>query len=372
MHCDLIKRLGLRVTGRCSLEVDRATPDLKKTCIHQMAVDIPLIDSVDVVVVGGTTAAVAVAMRCVEQGASVFLIAPRSYLGEELCGTLRVCSPAVKSYNESILPHEGCQTPASLKAYLAAELAGARVKFVYLSYVTDLLVDQNENLRGVVFVSRGGRKAVAAKSVIDATCGGWTAAKSGAEFVVESADGFDCEFNRLSSGLLKKVRFTRSRLSVSGFDGSFRDLDQIWQRACDLTPPGLMRADSLFYTPVRRFVSAASEGSVYTVADITVDHLRSKTYSNLFLLNGCADIPRTLAAELIAGGGIIQLAALVAAEVCKQRAAVNLQLDELRVKTAPVDESAVYAVAESFETPGFRGASVNSVRSAETTLPVLY
>ena len=53
-------------------------------------VDIPVVRSADVVVVGGSTAAVSAAIAAKEAGADVFLIAPRPYLGEDMAGTLRV------------------------------------------------------------------------------------------------------------------------------------------------------------------------------------------------------------------------------------------------------------------------------------------
>ena len=51
---------------------------------------IPLAYDVDVVVIGGTTRGVAAAQAAAENGASVFLAAPRPYLGEDMCGTYRL------------------------------------------------------------------------------------------------------------------------------------------------------------------------------------------------------------------------------------------------------------------------------------------
>ena len=52
--------------------------------------DIPVAYDVDVVVVGGTSGGVAAAVEAARQGASVFLAAPRPYLGEDICGTYRL------------------------------------------------------------------------------------------------------------------------------------------------------------------------------------------------------------------------------------------------------------------------------------------
>jgi hypothetical protein len=57
---------------------------------NQSARNIPIAYDVDVVVVGGSTAAVASAVAAAEQGAKVFLAAPRPYLGEDLCATYRL------------------------------------------------------------------------------------------------------------------------------------------------------------------------------------------------------------------------------------------------------------------------------------------
>ena len=54
---------------------------------------IPIAYSVDLVVVGGSTHAVAAAAAAAHDGATVFLAAPRPYLGEDLCATLRLSLP---------------------------------------------------------------------------------------------------------------------------------------------------------------------------------------------------------------------------------------------------------------------------------------
>jgi len=53
------------------------------------ATSIPVIAEVDVVVIGGASGGVAAAVEATRCGASVFLAAPRPYLGEDICATLR-------------------------------------------------------------------------------------------------------------------------------------------------------------------------------------------------------------------------------------------------------------------------------------------
>ncbi|MCX7048705.1 MAG: FAD-dependent oxidoreductase [Candidatus Sumerlaeota bacterium] len=58
--------------------------------VKEFARAIPVAYDVDVVVVGGSSGAVAAAAAAAEAGAKVFLAAPRPYLGEDLCATMRL------------------------------------------------------------------------------------------------------------------------------------------------------------------------------------------------------------------------------------------------------------------------------------------
>jgi ribulose 1,5-bisphosphate synthetase/thiazole synthase len=57
--------------------------------VSESAREIPLAYDVDVIVVGGSTRAVSAAQAAAQAGASVFLAAPRPYLGEDICGTYK-------------------------------------------------------------------------------------------------------------------------------------------------------------------------------------------------------------------------------------------------------------------------------------------
>ena len=58
--------------------------------VRESARQIPVASDVDVVVVGGSTGAVSAAVAAAEDGARVFLAAPRLHLGEDVCSTLRL------------------------------------------------------------------------------------------------------------------------------------------------------------------------------------------------------------------------------------------------------------------------------------------
>ena len=58
--------------------------------VNESAREIPVISDTDIVIVGGSTAAVNAAIEAARSGATVFLAAPRPYLGEDLCATGRL------------------------------------------------------------------------------------------------------------------------------------------------------------------------------------------------------------------------------------------------------------------------------------------
>ncbi len=59
-------------------------------CTSVQAAEVSVVRTTDVVIVGGSSAAVSAAIAAKEAGADVFVIAPRPYLGEDVAGTLRV------------------------------------------------------------------------------------------------------------------------------------------------------------------------------------------------------------------------------------------------------------------------------------------
>ncbi len=58
--------------------------------VLESARELPVAYDVDVVVVGGTSGGVAAAVAAAREGASVFVVAPRPYLGEDLCESYRL------------------------------------------------------------------------------------------------------------------------------------------------------------------------------------------------------------------------------------------------------------------------------------------
>jgi flavin-dependent dehydrogenase len=87
---------------------------------------LPLVQDVDVVVVGGSSGAVAAAVKAKEAGAKVFVAAPRPYLGEDMAGKLRLSIG------------EGEDTRCAFLKEMFAPTGGPRPPSLPFTYTTDV------------------------------------------------------------------------------------------------------------------------------------------------------------------------------------------------------------------------------------------
>jgi hypothetical protein len=152
----------------------------------ESAREIPVAYTVDVVVVGGSTGAVAAAVTAAKAGAKVVLVAPRPYLGEDVAGTLRLWlepgEEAKEPLAQALFAAGNPAKPLHVKKVLDQALLDAGVPFVYSSYATDVLRDAAGEVAGIVMANRAGRQAVVAKVIIDATDRAYVARMAGAKF----------------------------------------------------------------------------------------------------------------------------------------------------------------------------------------------
>lgn len=169
--------------GAYAFQISRTTSNQKYG--FQSERKIPVAYNVDVVVVGGSMAAVAAAVEASKAGASVFLIAREPYLGEDICGTYRLWT-SDKSATATALGNKifgsGLPTPMHVKSTLDNALIDQKIGFLYSCFVTDLVVDADGKPAGVVMANRSGRQAIVAKTIIDATPRAQVARLAGAKF----------------------------------------------------------------------------------------------------------------------------------------------------------------------------------------------
>ena len=149
-------------------------------------VRLPVAYDVDVVVAGGSLAAVEAACAAAGEGASVFLLAARPYLGRDLCATQRLWlekgeRPATE-LTKRVFGDARVATPYRVKSALDEALVASGVQFLTGCFATDVLVGPDGAPAGIVMSNRSGRQAVRAKVVIDATVGASLARRAGARF----------------------------------------------------------------------------------------------------------------------------------------------------------------------------------------------
>jgi flavin-dependent dehydrogenase len=126
---------------------------------------------VDVVVVGGSSAGVAVACEARRSGASVFLISDRPYVGVDLCARQRLwLEPGEEPTSEldkAIFGKDRWATPLAVKKAMDEALLRVGVPYLTGCYATEALFDESGNVAGIVMANRSGRQAVKAKVVVD-------------------------------------------------------------------------------------------------------------------------------------------------------------------------------------------------------------
>jgi len=298
--------------------------EAQKRAVNESARDIPVAYDVDVVVVGGTTGGVAAAVEAAQQGAKVFLAAQRPYLGADLCGTYRLWLEPGEKPTTLLARKLFMQSPAmpmQVKRTLDEALLEAGVEFLFGCYATDVLLDDDGRIAGIVMANRSGRQAVRAKVVIDATPRASVARMAGATFgpysegkqtfkriVVggEVRTGTDIQARKVPSLIpvtggsgREAIEYT---LKIPMKDGSFESFAQAEQIARDKTwHSGQADAsERLFQVPPDPMKGKKSLSGDWTGAEkVDMDVFRPRDTTCLFVLGGCADISREAAEKLL-------------------------------------------------------------------------
>lgn len=113
--------------GRLGAPVSSAMP-ASGNVIAESARQIPILYDVDVVVVGGSSGAVSAAVAAAQNGARVFLAAPRPYLGEDICGTYRLW----------LEPDEEPLSPLAMALFAEPETPGQLRNTIPFTYQADV------------------------------------------------------------------------------------------------------------------------------------------------------------------------------------------------------------------------------------------
>jgi len=365
--------------------------------ITEPAKDIPLVMDVDVVVVGGSSAAVHAACTAAESGARVFLIAPRPYLGTDICGTLRLWleeherpkSPLAKA----CFGRGRVTKPLRVKAAMDQALLEAGVTYLTGCMVTDVLRDRAGRIAGVAMVNRSGRQAAKAKVVIDATDHAVVARLAGARFrpfvaglrtfrrvviggtlctgqcIVGAKKDFMLEGTD-KRGSTYQLPVYEYRLQLPLDRDGYRAWMKVEQQARDMTftPMAEWASETLWTVPPDTIVGQRRVETWPGAARVAMGPFRPKGISWLYVLSAHADLGLRAAEaylrplEFMAVGARIGAAA--AAEAKQMAEAKAVELPE-----QPTSDGLVATVAENLD--GIRSMVIGKVPAGPRRLPVI-
>jgi flavin-dependent dehydrogenase len=368
--------------------------------VRESARRVPIAYNVDVVVVGGSTGAVAAAVAAAGKGAKVFLAAPRPYLGEDVCAPMRLwleegevpSTPLAKAlFASSPGNPRGPFTPMHIKKTLDEALLEAKVEFLFSCYATDVLRDARGAPAGIVMANRAGRQAVVAKVIVDATARASVARMAGARY--GAYPGGSIEFRRVvvggeakggdgytalrtglyfSGALAPQVKgkpapapaeIVEYKIKIPMADGSFASFANAEQMARDLTYSEGEQAitDEIFQVP---------PDPVRGTAQQPLGAFQPAGVERMFVVSGSADLPRDEAVRLSRPPALMEAGARIgeAAAALAQRTAV---VKGARVSARELPNALTGEVKEPLGGVRSMGGNPGTVSSPNRTLDVL-
>jgi len=293
-------------------------------------------------------------------------------------------------------------TPLRVKRELDRALLACGARYLTGSYATDVLRDAAGNPAGIVIANRSGRQAVAAKVIVDATERATVARLAGASFapypagpqlftrVVIAGEAPQAEGVTIRSlpgeydspvtmggykgkGVRVPGRAYECALMIPMADGSYRSFAEAEQVARDRTfvMSLLEGADTLFQVPPDPMQAAAPLAGAWPgAAKVDLGCFRPAGVARLYVLGGCAGMPREAAErllrplELMAAGERVGAAAAAEAKALPPLAGVSLKGES---RTAAVAGE----VRESLNGPRPFLSGLPTVPAGRVALPVL-
>jgi len=350
--------------------------DIKQESVFQSEREIPIVKSVDVLIVGGTVPAVAAAVAAAENGASVFLIESKPYLGEDMCSTFRMVrtsseKPKTK-IEKQIFGNSNITTPIRVKGVLSKALSDAGVEFVFGSFVTDIVWNEKNEPAGVVIANRSGRQAIVTKTIIDASKHATVCGMAGVVFKPWVSANINFErIIALSGNSDSEPIYKKRILQIPMTDLSFVSFAKAEQQARKETYiEGQLRAsESLFFISPNPLVCKKNEEE-WSDSSNKSEHFQVEKFDKLFVLSDCAGIPRNVAELLLQPGAMASIGEKIG-NVTSQIAKTSVNYGELKIKPINSNSDINGNVKEKLK--GFRviNEKNNSITSPQTGIPVI-
>ena len=213
--------------------------------------------------------------------------------------------------------------PMQIKRVLDQALVQAKVPFLFVSYVTDVLRDRRGQPAGIVIANRSGRQAVIAKVIIDATEQGavarlakasFTAYPSGIQTFRWNVVGGRRPANDNLSVVARKEPImvvdrkgvghpvTEYRVRIPMRDGNFAAYAEAeqWSRDLTWTQEQVDASEVPFLISPDHIRSREPQTGAWAGAgQLAIKTLQPERNERIFVLGGCADLSREAAAELV-------------------------------------------------------------------------
>lgn len=147
---------------------------------------IPVIANVDILILGGSSGAVELALEAKRGGKTLFCATDFTYFGDDICGGGRFAEAYLPQRTtplfDRIFKGKDWPLPLTIKRTLEQELVKGDIPYLFMTYPYALLKDDKGAAAGAVLVNRSGFFAVRASAVVDAGENAGLARCSGAEF----------------------------------------------------------------------------------------------------------------------------------------------------------------------------------------------
>lgn len=339
---------------------------------------IPVIDQVDLVVVGGNEGGIAAAWSAAQAGARVILLNDTTFLGGELAtkdrfSELQHGPKPTTSFSKSLFRDP---TPSRYPVTTAELLLQAGVTFLYNTRHGGVVIDPHNKTYGVVTANKAGLQAVIAKFIIDATPAGAVAVDAGAQRT---------PWNYTT------MRVSRPRLSANR---KTRELIELDAPMPSLTWPALSKAEHslreewhLFVTPpfahAMHFILPAplvgnhqlnTISSLPPPATLDLALLQPAHTERLYLISSAAPLNRSAAQELMHPVTLAEVGERLGRSIATQLNNTTLPpLDTLSLKTRTPDTSTIPGLAirqlREAERP-YRSSSRHHINQPPDAIPV--
>ena len=229
--------------------------------------------------------------------------------------------------------------PMHIKKTLDEALLEAGVEYLYSSVVTDVLRDAAGEPAGIVMANRSGRQAVVAKTIIDATHRGQVARMAGARFLEypagrhtfrrtviggEAQEGESMEAREVGAffepggGMFPVIEYTLELPMDDASHASWMKADQE-ARTKTYHPDQQWTSDVLFQIPPDALYSRQPVTGAYgSAGELSLGALEPDGVRGVYVLGGCADVPREEAGKLMRPLELIDLGARVGEAAAEQ------------------------------------------------------